>query len=595
MKIKSLLVGMLASLALVGCTSEDEVLSLEENGTMVEFSLDLEGAMSSRAISDGKKADRLMYGVFEKVPASNPDGYTLTQVIEKTVIDINGNENLIDGYNLAISLLRGKTYQVVFWAQDADCLSYTVDKAMKVTVDYEGVNNDELRDAFFATQQVTVSSNSSINVTLKRPFAQVNVGAFNSDYDYAKSLGVEVNQSKAIIKGVSDQIDLLTGVASGNVNVEYTFGNIPGETLKGVDSNNDQNAEMYKWVSMSYLLASPVQTSHEMMFYFRNSSNPESQIEFNPDKLVPIQRNYRTNLVGQVLSSSFNFKINIDHYYEDERNNPRHVYYVFNESTTIENTEFAMNEAAWGNWCVFTAPKANKDENLVITFNDVQFTGGLYGVMFGEDWREYNSKNNKWESVKTTYNFKVNQVTANGVTVGNCIHDDKNHMSILFYLRGKSTVKDCVWTGTKKATEIMKCVTCEAGGKSEENCMHNSIAYDCGVPDGCTSSLENCRIGSMYAWQTAKVTLKDCIVGTIRSRSCSYQTNNSGKLVIDSGTTVDELDVLTNTYFESYVEKLGLPIVIKAGATVKTLKLNGRQLNKYVLIEEGAVVNKIIE
>ena len=99
----------------------------------------------------------------------------------------------------------------------------------------------------------------------------------------------------------------------------------------------------------------------------------------------------------------------------------------------------------------------------------------------------------------------------------------------------------------------------------------------------------------MYAWQTAKVTLKDCIVGTIRSRSCSYQTNNSGKLVIDSGTTVDELDVLTNTYFESYVEKLGLPIVIKAGATVKTLKLNGRQLNKYVLIEEGAVVNKFIE
>ena len=546
---------------------------------MVEFSLDLEGAMSSRAISDGKKADRLMYGVFEKVPASNPDGYTLTQVIEKTVIDINGNENLIDGYNLAISLLRGKTYQVVFWAQDADCLSYTVDKAMKVTVDYEGVNNDELRDAFFATQQVTVSSNSSINVTLKRPFAQVNVGAFNSEYDYAKSLGVEVNQSKAIIKGVSNQIDLLTGVASGNVDVEYTFGNIPGETLKGVDSNNDQNAEMYKWVSMSYLLASPVQTTHEMKFYFINSSNPESQIEFNPDKLVPIQRNYRTNLVGQVLSSSFKFKINIDHYYEDERNNPRHVYYVFNESTTIENTEFALNEAAAGNWCVFTTPKGNKDKSIVLTFNDVQFSGGLYGVMFGEDWREFNPATNKLEGVTSYCSSIINNVTAHNVKVFNCVTNYSNHMSILFYLRGNTIVNNCVWDGT---TTVNNIPINPCTGDYDGDPVDDNVAYDCGVPNGCVSKIDQSSIGSMYVWEQGEVNITNSNIGYIRNAAIKIDGKQWG-LVIGEGTTVELLDSSAPGSYTPHIK-------IKNGATVKKLNMNGQKMSGLV-IEPGASVN----
>ena len=578
MKVKSLLFGILASFALVGCNNED-VLSVKENESVVQFTFNVEGAMDSRAISDGKKADRLMYGVFEKVNDTQ-----LKQVIQKTVIDIEGPENLIDGYRLSLALLRGKTYQVVFWAQDGDCTSYEVASDMKVTVDYNGANNDELRDAFFATKEVVVNSGSSANVTLKRPFAQVNVGAFNSEYDYAKTLGVEVNQSKAVVKKVANQIDLLTGVASGEVDVEYDFGSIPNETLKGVDSNNDGSAEMYKWVSMSYLLAKPEQTKHEMEFIFINSSDKNNQIVFEPDDEIPIQRNYRTNLVGQVLSSAFTFNINIDHYYEDERNNPRHVYYIFNEATTVENTEFALNEAAWGNWCVFTAPKGNEDENLIITFNNVKFSGGLYGIMFGEDWLEWDDKQNKYVRVKTIYNFDINNVIANGVTVGNCIHDAENHMSILAYLRGNSVVKNCQWTGTKKATEKMFCVT----GEHE---VENSVPYDCGVPDKCTSSLEECEIGSMYAWQTSKVTLDKCTVGYLRARTCLYTASNSGSLTIGEGTTVGELDVMTNKAFE----KNGPAITIKAGATVKNLKLNGRTLEKYVIIEEGATVEKITE
>ena len=81
MKIKSLLIGMLASIALVGCTNNEE-LPLAEESTTVQFTVNMEGALESRAISDGTGATTLMYGVFEKTSDTE-----MKLVIKKTVID----------------------------------------------------------------------------------------------------------------------------------------------------------------------------------------------------------------------------------------------------------------------------------------------------------------------------------------------------------------------------------------------------------------------------------------------------------------------------------------------------------------------------
>ena len=316
-----------------------------------------------------------------------------------------------------------------------------------------------------------------------------------------------------------------------------------------------------------------------MKFYFINSSNPESQIEFNPDKLVPIQRNYRTNLVGQVLSSSFKFKINIDHYYEDERNNPRHVYYVFNESTTIENTEFALNEAAAGNWCVFTTPKGNKDKSIVLTFNDVQFSGGLYGVMFGEDWREFNPATNKLEGVTSYCSSIINNVTAHNVKVFNCVTNYSNHMSILFYLRGNTTVNNCVWDGT---TTVNNIPINPSTGDYDGDPVDDNVAYDCGVPNGCVSKIDQSSIGSMYVWEQGEVNITNSNIGYIRNAAIIIDGKQWG-LVIGEGTTVELLDSSAPGSYTPHIK-------IKNGATVKKLNMNGQKMSGLV-IEPGASVN----
>ena len=120
--------------------------------------------------------------------------------------------------------------------------------------------------------------------------------------------------------------------------------------------------------------------------------------------------------------------------------------------------------------------------------------------------------------------------------------------------------------------------------------MHNSIAYDCGVPDNCKSNLTNCRIGSMYVWQKANVNLQDCYVGYIRAKTYGRSASNRGVLKIGAGTTVEVLEITTHSYNNLYPA-----IEILPGATVGKIILNGRPQNKTIVISEGAVVKEIID
>ena len=158
---KSLFFGMFAAAGMLFATScSNDELNVVQSGTeaQVSFKLALEGGIDTRAISDGTTANQLMYAVFDK------DGHRIT-TIDKVVKDATfpTTEN--------ITLAKGQTYQVAFWAQNKACDAYSVSEEMNVTIEYDGNNNDENRDAFFKTVEFTVTGSTSIDVEMKRPFA----------------------------------------------------------------------------------------------------------------------------------------------------------------------------------------------------------------------------------------------------------------------------------------------------------------------------------------------------------------------------------------------------------------------------------------
>lgn len=287
----------------------------QQDEALITFSIGVENKNITRAYSDGTTADQLVYSIF------NEDG---TKVIISKVIE-NNLTDLLEGHTVTVSLAKGHTYTAIFWAQNSSCNAYSISEDMQVTIDYIGLNNDETRDAFFAVSEpFTVNNPMSQDVILKRPFAQINVGAYEYDYTYAKENKLNVTLSSATITDVPSVINLFDGSVSQFVNIEYTLNNIPsGDNEKlNVDVNNDGEKEYYKYLSMSYILTDTIGSTHTMSFKFKDIEN-DKLVGFSEGlENVPAKRNWRTNLVGQILTGPVNFLIAIDPAYDDEINLP---------------------------------------------------------------------------------------------------------------------------------------------------------------------------------------------------------------------------------------------------------------------------------
>lgn len=311
-KLNYLLVTLLTMLLVVGCSNEEQLPINDGDEALVAFNLELPAdGLQTRAIGDGKTVDQLVYEVYEvKEVEEGQDPYST--LYNKKVDAFEGSLKT----TLTLALVKGKQYEIAFWAESKDGKHYTTNNLRKVEVNYEGKNNDESRDAFFGTsKKFTVVADQSIDVTLNRPFAQINVGTSTPDYNAAKASGFEVIESSVVINGVANQIDLLTGDVLGTKeSITYALSETPKEAklqlgrlhVPGSKENH------YEYLSMSYILVGEDKETLESMKYVFSDGNGQ-EIELSQGLTnVPVQRNYRTNIIGNLLTDDVDFNIEID-------------------------------------------------------------------------------------------------------------------------------------------------------------------------------------------------------------------------------------------------------------------------------------------
>ena len=331
---KKLFLGMFAAAGMLlatSCSNDELDVVQSGNEAQVTFSLAAEGGIATRAISDGTGADLLYYAIFDA------QGKLITTINGSTAGLLKKENAFLNGSKqdaVEVTLAKGQEYTAVFWAQDASCTAYTVTAetdGLKVAVDYDGDNNNETRDAFFKAEPFKVTGNTEIDVVLKRPFAQINVGVTEADWKAAVESGIEITKSKVVIKNAATSINLLDGTVSGEEEVTYNFATIPAkfataETLE-VDVNSDgtiQDDEKYKYLSMSYILTDndAERTTLEadgLQFTF-SPENGEDIVFDEGLHAVPVQRNWRTNILGKILTGDIQFNIEIDQRFDDNYN-----------------------------------------------------------------------------------------------------------------------------------------------------------------------------------------------------------------------------------------------------------------------------------
>ena len=287
----------LAASALVvlaaSCAKEQQIAAVPAGEeTTVEFTVATPELMT-KAIADGSTVDKVSCSVY------GADG--LIADLSKT-IDMTGGKA-----TFSVRLVTGQTYSFLFWAYDKDGSAYTLDADAKtVAVDYAGASNDESRDAFYAyIKDKKITSSVTETVTLKRPFAQVNFGVEPEDIAAAKTAGYEPAKSSVKLTGLANVLNLTDGTVSGTVDAEFTVAAFPAETFT-------VNKKDYNYVATNYVLvgADKKQLSDvELKIYDATSTEPINTISV-PN--VPLQGNYRTNILGNLFTSKATFNIIVD-------------------------------------------------------------------------------------------------------------------------------------------------------------------------------------------------------------------------------------------------------------------------------------------
>ena len=299
-------------LAAVVCAAAcQKVDQLEQVGAKseVSFEVALPGALGTKAIADGEKALVLYYATYTDQGKMIP---SLSNTSEG--VAVSGKTATI-----RLQLVKDLNYDVVFWAQAQQCSAFAFDwENAKMTVSYDGVANDDYRDAFYAVRQNLKVTDGLLQetVTLYRPFAQINFGAadYQSVVDYYDQTSVDAGMQSALVSAqVPNTLNLLTeALGNETAAANFTLAAIPNDP-RLLEVNNAG----YKYVSMNYVLApkgnEPAMLSSITANFQYTDGNINRSIEV---KNVPYLRNHRTNIVGNFFTEIAIMNIVLDEIFE---------------------------------------------------------------------------------------------------------------------------------------------------------------------------------------------------------------------------------------------------------------------------------------
>lgn len=292
MKKCFLLAGIIL-LVFAACQS-DELANGGRNGEVAaSFSVQLPGngnnAVTRAATAgDGTSVNRCIMEIYlndelysRQIGAIQPDGLTA-------------------GFD--IRLVTSQTYKFVFWADHVESvegdaiktdLHYNTADLRNISMqgDYNGSGKDDTRDAFFASLEKLVTNAFSESVELTRPFGQLNI----KTEDLASIPDNQKEEFVPVTAGLSFK-NLYTGfnAATGDLLGEPT-----AVAYKAASAVADANGNL----TVDYLFApNTAGGQHLVNMTLAVYNAAGGQITTKALNNIPVQRNYKTNVTGNLLT-----------------------------------------------------------------------------------------------------------------------------------------------------------------------------------------------------------------------------------------------------------------------------------------------------
>ena len=327
----------------VACSQQSVEEIVEPQEVTSVLSVNLEG-LNTRLSGDSSMIDKVAWGVYDSA-----SGQFLTP--HSSAAEGVGPADFVGGQaEIEVTLFTGKAYDLVFFAYCSANTAYSINwTERELNVDYSKQSaNLEANDAFFHIENGFTAGKSE-TFTLKRPFAQLNVGQNEFDYDNMKDKE-NAYISKSYVKAEAyTKMSLVTGAVVGEaVPVELAL-----NYVLGVNENSSAietltvGGEEYKHIAMNYLLVADKHMVNQVDFEFLGT---EGTTFYRSYYNVPLQRNYRTNILGSIISDEAVFTVVIDPAFEKPEEN--YVYHAFQyggEVTLADDIEVSHTLVAKAN------------------------------------------------------------------------------------------------------------------------------------------------------------------------------------------------------------------------------------------------------
>ena len=305
--LKTITAVVLAALMTAACQKEN-FGDATPAGQEVDVTLDLLAPqIGTKSYGDGTTAKTVYVHVYQQDAKGN-----LTYIkpaAEGASLKTPSQSLTLDGLKATYStrLVTGQTYTFVFWAQ-ADKAPYTYDtEAKTITVNYASAKgNDESRDAFYnVLPNVKIEGAYTASVQLARPFAQLNFGA--ADYEEAKAAGLTVTKATVKLTHAATSLNLLDGTTAGDKTVTFASAALPADPNAVLTAGGKD----YKYVAMDYVLVGKsAKTLSDVTLTLTATGTHSATPKFTYSN-VPLQANYRTNIVGNLFTSPAEVQIEI--------------------------------------------------------------------------------------------------------------------------------------------------------------------------------------------------------------------------------------------------------------------------------------------
>lgn len=293
MKKCFLLMAGIILLVFAACQS-DELANGGRNGEVAaSFSVQLPGngnnAVTRAATAgDGTSVNRCIMEIY------------LNDELYSRQIGAIQSDGLTAGFD--VRLVTSQTYKFVFWADHVESveddaiktdLHYNTADLRNISMqgDYNGSGKDDTRDAFFASLEKLVTNAFSESVELTRPFGQLNI----KTEDLASIPDNQKEEFVPVTAGLSFK-NLYTGfnAATGDL-----LGELTAVAYKAASAVADANGNL----TVDYLFApNTAGGQHLVNMTLAVYNAAGEQITTKALNNIPVQRNYKTNVTGNLLT-----------------------------------------------------------------------------------------------------------------------------------------------------------------------------------------------------------------------------------------------------------------------------------------------------